>query len=53
MKCNDCCMWWADEKIGHPSCHADPNWPAPCEYEDCEPDVLDDLNSYDYGDNLI
>ena len=27
MKCSECVCWW--EGI----CYADPNWPAPCEYE--------------------
>lgn len=34
MKCAECCMWWADEPDIPCSCHADPNWPAPCEHED-------------------
>lgn len=34
MKCVDCNLWWKDEGEKFPSCHADPNWPAPCEYED-------------------
>ena len=46
MKCNDCCMWWEDEGAEYPSCHADPNWLAPCEYEDYESDAFDDLASY-------
>ena len=38
MKCAECNLWWADEADGPCSCHADPNWPAPCEYEDYEED---------------
>ena len=39
MKCFGCNLWWADEPDIPCSCHADPNWPAPCEYEeDYEPD---------------
>lgn len=34
MKCAECNCWWQDEGMTSPSCHADPNWPAPCEYED-------------------
>ena len=34
MKCSFCVCWYADEHEDWPSCHADPNWPAPCEYED-------------------
>lgn len=45
MKCAECNLWWIDEGEEYPSCHADPNWPAPCEYED-EP-VVDE--SYDPG----
>lgn len=33
MKCAECINCWVDEN-GFPSCHADPNWPAPCEYEE-------------------
>ena len=36
MKCSECNLWWADETDIPCSCHADPNWPAPCEYEDYE-----------------
>ena len=36
MKCADCNLWWADERGEIPTCHADPNWPAPCEYDDEE-----------------
>ena len=34
MKCSECLMWYCDDDEEWPSCHADPNWPAPCEYED-------------------
>lgn len=34
MKCAECLCWWKDENEKHPSCHADPNFPAPCEEED-------------------
>jgi hypothetical protein len=34
MKCAKCNLYWADEGEKFPSCKADPNWPAPCEYDD-------------------
>ena len=34
MKCAECNLWGADHYGDIPYCHADPNWPAPCEYED-------------------
>ena len=34
MKCTECNLWWPDRAGEYPHCHADPNWPAPCEYED-------------------
>lgn len=34
MKCSECVLNWVDEGSDFPTCHADPNWPAPCEYED-------------------
>lgn len=36
MKCAECVLWWTDEGNEYPSCHADPNWKAPCEYDDEE-----------------
>lgn len=27
MRCSECVCWWEG------TCLADPNWPAPCEYE--------------------
>ena len=41
MKCDSCIMWGTDYYGDFPYCHADPNWPAPCEYED-------DENDYEY-----
>lgn len=33
MNCDGCvCCIYDDE--GFPHCSADPNWPAPCEYDD-------------------
>lgn len=34
MKCADCNLCWADPGEDFPTCKADPNWPAPCEYDD-------------------
>lgn len=34
MRCENCVLWYNDENEGFPCCHADPNWPAPCEYDD-------------------
>ena len=45
MKCAECNLCWAAEGERFPSCKADPNWPAPCEYDD---DAIVD-ESYDPG----
>ena len=34
MKCAECNLYWKAEGERFPSCKADPNWPAPCEYDD-------------------
>ena len=34
MKCAECNLYWKAEWEDFPSCKADPNWPAPCEYEE-------------------
>ncbi len=34
MKCANCNLYWKNEWENFPSCKADPNWPAPCEYDD-------------------
>lgn len=34
MKCKECNLCWADPGEDFPTCKADPNWPAPCEYDD-------------------
>ena len=34
MRCAECNLYWAAEGEKFPSCKADPNWPAPCEYDD-------------------
>ena len=36
MKCSECVMYWISEEEEYPSCHADPDWPAPCEIEEEE-----------------
>lgn len=36
MTCKFCVLSWVDEGNDFPTCHADPNWPAPCEYEEEE-----------------
>lgn len=33
MKCSECNLWWAYPYEDFPTCKADPNWPAPCEYD--------------------
>ena len=42
MRCAECNLCWADEGEEFPSCKADPNWPAPCEYDDEEEDCNED-----------
>ena len=34
MKCNNCNLYWTNEYEDFPTCKADPDWPAPCEYDD-------------------
>lgn len=34
MKCVKCNLSYPDFPGDIPHCHADPHWPAPCEYED-------------------
>ena len=38
MKCDYCAMWWVDASEEYPTCHADPKWPAPCEYDEDDND---------------
>ena len=38
MKCKECVLSWVDEGNTIATCHADPNWSAPCEYDDNEGD---------------
>lgn len=49
MKCAECNCWWRDEGSISPSCHADPNWPAPCEYEDDDEEYEDHYTYEDLG----
>lgn len=50
MKCADCNLWWVDKGAQYPSCHADPNWPAPCEYVDDGEEDEDDWSILEYSD---
>ena len=43
MKCAECNLWGADYYGDVPYCHADPNWPAPCEYDDEPIEDCDDF----------
>lgn len=36
MKCEECSLCWAGPDEDFPTCKADPNWPAPCEYDEEE-----------------
>ena len=45
MKCAECNLWGADYYGDFPYCHADPNWPAPCEYDD-EEDLFNENDPY-------
>ncbi len=38
MKCAECNLWIDDHNGDIPYCHADPDCPAPCEYDDYESD---------------
>ena len=51
MKCKECNLWGADYYGDTPYCHADPNWPAPCEYEDEEEEEEDRYTLADLGNN--
>ena len=51
MKCKECNLWGADYYGDVPYCHADPNQPAPCEYEDEEEEVEDRYTLADLGRN--
>lgn len=52
MKCIDCVLWYIEDGDDYPHCHADPNWPAPCEYEDIDDDFgfdsYEGCYTYDY-----
>lgn len=45
MKCKDCSLCWADPGEDFPTCKADPNWPAPCEYDE-EEDPFNENDPY-------
>ena len=51
MKCKECNLYWKAEGERFPSCKTDPNWPAPCEYEDEEEEVEDRYTLADLGNN--
>ncbi len=40
-RCENCGYYWKEEWEKFPSCKADPNWPAPCEYEEDDYDEED------------
>ena len=46
MKCVECNLYWANQWEDYPTCKADPNWPAPCEYDDYDDD--DDWEEEEY-----
>lgn len=49
MKCKNCVYYWADELGDIPTCHADPNWPAPCEQNDFEKEEKNmNISLYDF-----
>ena len=50
MRCCDCNLWWQDEGENFCYCHADPNWPAPCECEEDE-ECHDKYTLADLGNN--
>ena len=45
MKCIECPYYFWDDYEEMEICHADPNWPAPCEYD--EPADIDDDCGFD------
>lgn len=47
MKCAECNLWGADHYGDILYCHADPNWPAPCEYEEESYDFEEDTDDFD------
>lgn len=47
MKCAECLYWWQDEDEEYPSCHANPNFPTPCEEEDFEAEEEPELDEGD------
>ena len=51
MKCSECNFYWKDKYESFPSCKADPNWPAPCEYENEDDDYEEEYTLTDLGNN--
>ena len=41
MRCVECPYYYQDDYAEIECCHADPNWPAPCEYEEdnCDEEI--------------
>lgn len=50
MKCAECNYSWKDEGNVIATCHADPNFPAPCEEEE-EDEIIDCYTMEDLGNN--
>lgn len=50
MKCAECNYSWKDEGNVIAACHADPNFPAPCEEEE-EDEIIDCYTMEDLGNN--
>lgn len=50
MKCTDCVLWYINEGEDWPCCHADPNWSAPCEYEE---DIEEDEDPFNENDPYV
>lgn len=48
MRCAECSYYFWDDNAGMKICHADPNWPAPCEYDEKEES---EDESYYYNEN--
>ena len=55
MKCSEFNLYWRSKDEIFPTCKADPNWPAPCEYDegnyDEDEEVKDEYTLADLGYN--
>lgn len=48
LTCKTCNYWWRDEISPNGVCHADRNWPAPCELdEDYDPEWETDSDDWE------